>query len=397
MSDGPELVLVRYGELALKGGNRGEFEKRLVGNMRRALAGITPATLTRERGRVVVRPERRVEAAARRLQDVFGISSISPARGVATEREAILACARVTLAEAVAELPQDRATTFRVSVRRADKTFPMGSSDFERVVADHVLVDHPALVVRLADPELTLEVDLRPERSYVFARRLPGPGGLPVGTQGRVLCLVSGGFDSPVAAWMSMKRGAEVVFTTFHSPPFIGDAARKKVVDLVRVLTRYQASCVLHVVPFAEAQTAIRDAGHEAYRTVLYRRMMQRIATRLARAERAQALVTGECLGQVASQTLENLACIGAAAGLPVLRPLIGFDKQETIALARRIGTHDLSERQEPDCCTLFMPERPVIRGRLEECEAIESVLDLEALAHDALERSERLVIEGRD
>ena len=395
MSDGPELVLVRYGELALKGGNRGEFEKRLVANMRRALEGITPATFTRERGRVVVRPERRVEAAARRLQDVFGISSISPARGVPSEAAAILACARAVLAEAVAELPPGRATTFRVRVRRADKTFPVPSTEFERVVADHVLGDHPQLVVRLDDPELALEVDVRPERSYVFARRLPGLGGLPVGSLGRVLCLISGGFDSPVAAWMCMKRGAEVVFTTFHSPPFIGDAAKKKVVDLVRVLSRHQARCVLFVVPFAEAQTAIRDAGSEAYRTVLYRRMMQRISTRLARAERAQALVTGECLGQVASQTLENLACIGAAAGLPVLRPLIGYDKQETIALARRIGTHDLSERQEPDCCTLFMPERPVIRGRLEECEAIEASLDLDALAHDAVERSERLVIEG--
>lgn len=397
MSDGPELVLVRYGELALKGGNRGEFEKRLVGNMRRALAGLTPATFTRERGRVVVRPERRVEAAAKRLQDVFGISSISPARGVPTERGAILECARVALAEAVAELPPGRAATFRVRVRRADKTFPVRSVEFERVVADHVLVDHPQLVVRLDDPELVLEVDVRVGRSYVFARRLPGPGGLPVGTLGRVLCLISGGFDSPVAAWMCMKRGAEVVFTTFHSPPFIGDAARKKVVDLVRVLSRYQARCVLHVVPFAEAQSAIRDAGSEAYRTVLYRRMMQRISTRIALRERAQALVTGECLGQVASQTLENLACIGAAAGLPVVRPLIGFDKQETIRLARRVGTHDLSARQEPDCCTLFMPDRPVIRGRLDECEAIESTLDLEALVADALARSERLVIEGED
>ena len=389
MSDGPELVLVRYGELALKGGNRGEFEKRLVANMRRALEGITPATFTRERGRVVVRPERRVEAAARRLQDVFGVSSISPARGVPSEAAAILACARAVLAEAVAELPPGRATTFRVRVRRADKTFPVPSTEFERVVADHVLGDHPQLVVRLDDPELALEVDVRPERSYVFARRLPGLGGLPVGSLGRVLCLISGGFDSPVAAWMCMKRGAEVVFTTFHSPPFIGDAARKKVVDLVRVLSRHQARCVLHVVPFAEAQTAIRDAGSEAYRTVLYRRMMQRISTRLARAERAQALVTGECLGQVASQTLENLACIGAAAGLPVLRPLIGYDKQETIALARRIGTHDLSERQEPDCCTLFMPKRPIIRGRLDMCEGLEAGIDVAGLVARAVDAAD--------
>jgi tRNA uracil 4-sulfurtransferase len=392
---GPELVLVRYGELALKQGNRGDFERRLVDNMRAALRHTSPARLTRERGRVVVRPKERVEAVARRLQDVFGISSISPARGVPSEVDAILGAARAALDEATSELPRDRKTSFRVEVKRADKRFPIHSTDLERRIADSLLSEHPELRVRLTDPELVLGIDIRAEGSYVFARRLAGPGGLPVGSLGRVLCLISGGFDSPVAAWLSMKRGAEVVFATFHSQPFIGEAARKKVVDLVRVLSRYQAHCVLHVVPFAPAQLAIVDLGHEAYRTVLYRRMMQRMASALALRERAQALVTGECLGQVASQTLENMTCIGAAAQLPVLRPLIAYDKQETIALARRIGTHDLSALQEPDCCTLFMPPRPVIRGRLSECLEIESRLDVAGLVSAALEQSERLVIDA--
>jgi len=388
---GPELVLVRYGELALKAGNRRQFEERLLGNMRAALRHVTEVRMERRQGRLAVIPARRVEAAARRLQDVFGISSISPAWGVASDPEAIVPVARHALEEAVAELAPGERATFRVATNRADKRFPMRSADFDRFVAESILGGFPQLDVQLKDPRISLGLDIRPERTYVFARRLPGPGGLPVGTLGKVTCLVSGGFDSPVAAWMAMKRGCEVEFVTFHSAPFIGEPARKKVVDLVRVLARYQPRCVLHVVPFADCQLAIKKVGPEGYRTVLYRRMMQRIATALARRTRSQALVTGECLGQVASQTLENMTCIGAAAGLPVLRPLIAFDKQETIALARRIGTHDLSAVQEPDCCTLFMPARPVIRGRLEECEAAEADLDLEGLVAGAVAGAERL------
>jgi thiamine biosynthesis protein ThiI len=389
--DGPELVLVRYGELALKAGNRRQFEERLMANVRAALRHVTDVRMERRQGRLAVIPARRVETAARRLQDVFGISSISPARGVASDPEAIVAVARRALAEAVAELAPGERATFRVATNRADKRFPLRSADFDRHVAESILGGFPQLDVRLSDPRISLGIDIRPERTYVFARRLPGPGGLPVGSLGRVTCLISGGFDSPVAAWLAMKRGCQVDFVTFHSAPFIGEPARKKVVDLVRVLSRYQPRCALHVVPFADCQLAIKEVGREGYRTVLYRRMMQRIATALARRAGARALVTGECLGQVASQTLENLTCIGAAAGLPVLRPLIAFDKQETIALARRIGTHDLSAVQEPDCCTLFMPARPVIRGRIEDCESAEAQLDLAALVEQALAGTERL------
>ena len=392
---GPELVLVRYGELALKGLNRSMFETALLDNIRAALRHVAEVEVERQRGRVAVTPTRRVEAVARRLQDVFGISSVSPARGVPSELEAIVAAARAALSEAVAELPAGRETTFRVATTRADKSFPLNSAELDRLVADRVLGDYPQLRVQLKHPELALGIDVRPERTYVFARRLPGPGGLPVGTQGKVLCLISGGIDSPVAAWLALKRGCTVDFVTFHSHPYIGESARKKVVDLVRVLTRYQPRCVLHVVPFADVQVAIRDAGRPAYRTVLYRRMMQRIATRLAQGGGAKALVTGECLGQVASQTLENLTCIGDAAGLPVLRPLIAFDKQETIALARRIGTFDLSSIPEPDCCTLFMPSRPVIRGRLSTCEQVEAHLDVEGLVERAAAGCERVELEA--
>jgi thiamine biosynthesis protein ThiI len=207
-----------------------------------------------------------------------------------------------------------------------------------------------------------------------------------------VLCLLSGGIDSPVAAWMAMKRGCGVDFVTFHSPPYIGAGARKKVVDLVQRLSRFQPSSRLWVVPFAEIQVAIRDSGGPAaYRTVLYRRMMQRIATRIAAREGCKALVTGECLGQVASQTIENLTCIGAAAGLSVLRPLIGFDKLEIIQCAIRIGTYETSIINEPDCCTVFLPSRPIIRGRLAACETAEDGLAVEALIGRALEGAEEI------
>jgi thiamine biosynthesis protein ThiI len=223
---------------------------------------------------------------------------------------------------------------------------------------------------------------------------MPGPGGLPVGTLGSVLCLLSGGLDSPVAAWMTMKRGCRVGFVSFHSAPYLGEGSRKKVLDLARALGRYQGRSRLYVVPFAECQEQVRDAAPEGYRTVLYRRMMQRIASELAERDRWQALVTGESLGQVASQTLENMTCIGAAASLPVLRPLLGFDKEETIEIARRIGTFELSNRPEPDCCTVFQPRRPVIRGRLDLCHEVEAAIGMESLCARAVEGVEVIPVE---
>ncbi len=391
----PEMVLVRYGELALKGGNRRQFEDRLCRNIRDAARRISPVTVERRRGRLAVIPERRTEDVARRLQEVFGIKSVSPAWGCRSEPEAIVRCARPVLVEALAAFPRDREISFRVHTSRGDKAFPLTSTDLDRYVADRVLPGLDRLRVRLDDPELALGIDVRAERSYVFVRRLPGPGGLPVGTLGRGLCLLSGGIDSPVAAWMAMKRGLHVAFVTFHSYPYVGDASKRKVVEIARSLARWQQpDSRLFVVPFAEIQTAIRDAAPESYRTVLYRRMMQRIAARIARENGLAALVTGESLGQVASQTLENIACIAAASPAQVIRPLIGFDKEETIAIARRIGTFDVSSRQEPDCCTVFMPARPVIRGKLEVCEAAEARLDVAGLVERACSGVETIEVE---
>lgn len=397
--DTTELILVRYGELALKGKNRRWFEDALARNVRHALAPFGPLSLERSQGRLAVFPGERVEEAAERLRDVFGISSVSPAVGVEPTFEAIAAAAKEVLEDALLDFPPARPLSFRVRSSRAEKRFPLTSMELDREVAEAILEPegrHAHLAVQLKGAQLELGIDVRPERAYVFARRLAGAGGLPVGTLGRVMCLLSGGIDSPVAAYLAMKRGCRVAFVSFHSPPFIGEGSRRKVERLVRSLDRYQPVSRLYVVPFAKIQTAIRDASPEPYRTVLYRRMMQRIASRLCERDGATALVTGESLGQVASQTLENMTCIEEAADLPVLRPLLAHDKTETIAIARRIGTLELSNEPEPDCCTVFQPRRPIIRGRVRDCHAAEAELPIEELLQAALEGVEVLDSEGR-
>ena len=381
----PEMVLIRYGEIALKGKNRSSFEHALIRNIRTACEPISKLRVERRRGRITVIPETRSGDVARRLQDVFGIKSVSPAWGVEPTPEGIADLGRTVLADALLDYPPNAEIPFRVHTSRGDKSFPMTSVELDQFVAPRVLDGTSNLKVNLKHAELTLGIEVRTERAYVFVRRLPGPGGLPVGTLGRVLCLLSGGIDSPVAAWLAMKRGCRVNFVTFHSSPYIGEASKKKVVDLVRALSRYQGDSRLYVLPFTEIQEAIRDGAPSPYRTVLYRRMMQRLASRLAHRDRSQALVTGESLGQVASQTLENMTCIGAAAEFPVLRPLACFDKEEAIDIARKIGTFDLSTIPEPDCCTVFMPPKPIIKGSLEVCVASEAELDVEGLVERSL------------
>lgn len=392
----PELVLVRYGELSLKGGNRKRFERVLMANLRRAVEPISPVRIDRSVGRITLRPERRGDRVAARAADVFGIKSVSPAWGTRSDAEAIAALGETLLLEALDERVGPEPVTFRVRVKRADKSFPMRATELERFVGERVIPGPDRIRVQLRDPELTLGVEIRDGRSYVFLKRLPGPGGLPVGTLGRGLCLLSGGIDSPVAAWMGMKRGLHMGHVTFHSAPWIGEGFKKKVVDIARALGRWQPGATLFVVPFADVQTEIRDRAPQEYRTVLYRRAMQRIASRLCDLHDYQVLVTGDCLGQVASQTLENMACIGAATDRLVLRPLVAMDKEEIIAIARRIGTYELSSVPEPDCCTVFQPARPVLRGRAAECDAIEEATILEELVEAAVAGAERLTVEDR-
>jgi len=393
----PEAVLVRYAEIALKKGNRSAFERALVRNLREAAEPLSPLRVERTFGRITVVPERRTPRVAARLAEVFGVKNVSPVWGAETHPEEIARVGKALVADALAQHPGPRPIPFRIRVRRAEKRFPMTSTELEHFLGPHVLPGPEEVKVDLTGAQMTLGIEVRAERTWLFLRTLPGPGGLPVGTLGRALTLLSGGIDSPVAAWLAMKRGCRLAYLSFHSAPYVGERFVKKVTDLVRALTRWQAQARFYVTPFAEVQTAIRDGAKEAYRTVLYRRMMQRIAARLAAEHRYGALVTGDSLGQVASQTMENMICIGAATPLLVLRPLLTFDKEEIVALARRIETFELSNVPEPDCCTVFQPTKPVIRGRLEECLAAEAALDVEGLVERAVQETEvRLIEHGR-
>ena len=391
----PDLILARFGEIALKKGNRGFFEKALRHNLRQAATEIAPTRVTTLGGRVAIIPEGRVEEVAERVKDVFGLVSLSPAWSCPSRPQDIVALAREVLADALAARASGLPTTVRIKTSRADKTFPMNSVEMDKHVAEHILPGPEEVQVKLRGAQLEVGIDIRSEASYIFVTRVPGPGGLPVGTLGHAVSLLSGGIDSPAASWLAMKRGLSVSYVSFHSPPYIGDSSRKKIVDLVRILARYQPTSQLHVVPFTRIQETIRERAPAAYRTVLYRRFMQRIATAIACRERAGALITGESLGQVASQTLENMTCIEEAAGLPVLRPLLTYDKGEAIDLARRIGTFDTSIIPEPDCCTVFMPPRPVIRGRLELCLRAEQELGVEELEAAALAETEQQSVEA--
>jgi tRNA uracil 4-sulfurtransferase len=391
-----EALLVRYGEIGLKGGNRPLFEKALVENLRHALADAPNLRILRMRGRLLLRSDAPADELVRDAARVFGVTSLSPATEILTDAEslpqAIMDAALARALEALRDFAgRSTPVRFRITVNRADKRFPIGCPDFQRLVAEFVMPQCDNLVVDLHDPELNLEIDIRPEASFVFARRIEGPGGLPVGTMGRVLCLLSGGIDSPVAAWLAMKRGMRVEFVSFYSFPHVGPQSREKIIRIAAELSQWQPRTMLHMVPFADYQTNIRDHCPEPYRTVLYRRAMQRIASGIAFRRKGKALITGESVGQVASQTLENMRVIEDASTLPVLRPLVTMDKTETIALARKIGTFQLSTLPAPDCCTVFQPESPVIYGRVAEAHAAEASLELKQLTYEAVKGTERI------
>jgi len=385
-------LLVRYGEIGLKGGNRPAFERALCSNLKAALGPLPGLVTLRRRGRILVEADVDLTAHTHRAAQVFGVTSLSPVSKLYLDPEAIKAKAAEVLVDA---LKQDFAgrteVQFRITVNRGNKAFPMTSMQFTLEIADIVLPANPMLKVNLKEPELHLEVDIREEEALVFARRIKGPAGLPVGTMGRGLTLLSGGIDSPGAAWMMMKRGMRMEFISFYSFPHVGPQTREKIIRLGERLAEWQPRTVLHVVPFSPYQEAIRDCCPARYRTILYRRAMQRIASLVAARRKCRALITGESLGQVASQTMQNMTVIEDASRLPVLRPLIGMDKTEAISMARNIGTYQLSTLPAPDCCTVFQPDSPVIFGRLEEALEAEQALDIGTLTFEAVKGAEQL------
>jgi tRNA uracil 4-sulfurtransferase len=388
------VILCRFGELFLKQGNRSRFERMLGDNVRRALAGVAGAKVETPHGRVLVRVgEAELEEACARVSRVFGLVSYSPARVVAAELEAMAAAAVRCAEEAIARDPSLR-RSFKVEARRADKSFPQNSYEIAARLGSDINV-RTGIPVDLRAPALVVGVEVGHGGAFVFAETRAAPGGLPVGCSGKALLLLSGGIDSPVAGWLAAKRGLAQEGLYFHSPPFIGERSKDKVLALGQVLARSQALGAVHVVTFTEAQKRLREAGPPAMAVILYRRMMMRVASLLADEIGAKALVTGENLGQVASQTMLNMGTIQAAARHIVLRPLLTYDKMETVALARRIGTYELSALPFEDCCSLFLPPHPATGARIVDAERAERGLDVEAEARAVAATAERIELRG--
>lgn len=376
-------VVVHYQEVALKGKNRPWFISRLVANLRTAVSDLDVKSVRPLVGRIelTLGPGARYEEVRDRVQHVFGVANCSRAgrsgRGVDEMAQAILA-------EAGGLEP----ASFRVSVRRADKRYPLRSPEVEREVGGRIKLAR-GWKVNLDEPALTIGIEILNDHAFYFFGKDKGPGGLPTGSGGRVACLLSGGIDSPVAAWRMMKRGCQVLLVHFHSHPFLSRTSQEKARDLTALLTRYQQHSRLFQVAFGEIQRQVVLTVPSALRVVVYRRLMLRIAERIAREHSAGALVTGEVIGQVASQTLENMSIIGAAATLPVLRPLVGMDKEEIVAQAERIGTYEISIVPDQDCCQLFTPKHPATRARLAEVEAAEALLPIEEFVASAASAAE--------
>lgn len=387
-----QLLLVRYGEIGLKGRNRHIFEDMLVRNMRAALEGAVEATVKRDYGRIFVelhRPDEENDAIAR-LQRVFGIVAINPAVRVPLDLDAIQDAA----ARLVQQDGETGARTFRVTARRPNKQFPYTSQQLNERVGAYLLRHVPNLSVRLSDPELTVTVEVRERAAYVYVEQVDGPGGLPVGASSRALLMLSGGIDSPVAGWMAMKRGVELHAIHFHSPPFTSERSKEKVIDLCAALAEWSPGPIaLHVVHFTEIQKELKRHCPDELGMTIMRRFMVRIAEKLAAREGAVALVTGESVGQVASQTLESLAAINAVTTTPILRPLVGFDKHEIVERAERIGTYSISIRPYEDCCTIFVPQHPATRPSIASAEAAERPLDVDGLVSRALENVETMTL----
>ncbi|MCI8553948.1 MAG: tRNA 4-thiouridine(8) synthase ThiI [Clostridiales bacterium] len=378
-----EILLIKNGELALKGLNRGTFEDILMKNIRRRLRGAGEFSLRKAQSTLYIEPKddaADLEEACERISRVFGISAFSRALRVEKEMAAILASAGDYLREQL-----EGAHTFKVDARRSDKAFPLTSPQICAAVGERLLNQFPHLRVDVHRPERLVMVEIRDFGAYIHAAQLPGAGGMPVGTGGRAALLISGGIDSPVAGYMMAKRGIELTAVHFASPPYTSERAEEKVVSLLREVAGYAGSIEMRTVPFTHIQEDIRRHCPEELFTILMRRYMMRIASQVARQENCAALITGESVGQVASQTLPALACTEDAASLPVLRPLIGMDKEEIIVISRRIGTFDISIQPYEDCCTVFTPRHPRTRPRMEQVVEAEQALDGDALIAEAM------------
>lgn len=381
-------AIIHYHELALKGRNRDFFETQLLRNLREALRdlGVRRVDALQGRMRIQLPAEAPADLVRQRLSRIFGVSNYLLTEAIPLNlSDPDVELLKTAALRQVQAMPFE---SFRVSAKRADKRLSLTSMDVERIIGQH-LCEQTGKRVDLRRPDLTLHVELLSRQAHLSARKEPGPGGMPVGVSGTVAVLLSGGIDSPIAAYRMMKRGCRAVFVHFSGRPLVSRASEEKVQELARLLTAYQYRSRLYVVPFGEIQRDIVATAPAPFRVILYRRMMMRIAEEVARREGCWALATGDSLGQVASQTPENLTVAEEAAELPILRPLIGMDKVEITAQAEAIGSFDISIEPDQDCCKLFVPANPSTRTNLDTVRKIERSFDIGSLVKQGLEKAE--------
>ncbi len=386
-----EFAICHYDEIGLKGKNRKFFEKKLIANIEASLARTAPksgAKVKRISGRIIAEfpAEEQKEKIAEALRNVFGIAHFSFASACEQNMDAIKKAAIKVLSERKFE-------TFRISAQRSKKEFPLTSQEINTKVGEYVLSHFnkrkgSQIRVDLKKPEATLFIEIVEKYAFLYSQKEKGQGGLPLGSGGKIVSLLSGGIDSPVASFYVMRRGAEAIFVHFHSLPYTSPASIEKIKELVKLLNKFQIQSKLYLVPLADIQKQIMMGAPQKLRIILYRRFMLKIAEKIASKEGAAALVTGDSLGQVASQTLENIAAIEESAAIPILRPLVGFDKKEIVSKAKEIGSYDISILPHEDCCSLFMPEHPETKTRLKEVKAVEKKLDLEDLIAEAIKKT---------
>ena len=384
-----DIILLKLGEIVLKGLNRKSFEQKLMSNVRRRLEPVGKFRVYCLQSTVYVEAEEDgadMDAAFEALKKVFGVIKLSRAAACEKDKDAIANLAIEYLRE-----DMERVRSFKVESKRSDKSFPMTSIELSQYVGGLLAEAYPNVQVDVHEPELTVHLEVRDLAAYVHATPVPGAGGMPVGSNGVAVTLLSGGIDSPVSTYMIAKRGVRLIPVHFFSFPYTSQQAKDKVVELGRQLAEYCGRMTLEVVPFTHIQEEIRDKCPEEYFTLIMRRFMMRIAKRIADANGAKAVVTGENLGQVASQTMEAMASTQAVIDMPVLQPLIGMDKEEIVTQARKIGTFETSILPYEDCCTVFTPRHPRTHPKLKDVEAAESALDIAALVDEAVKGIERI------
>ena len=387
-----EIILVKNGELVLKGLNRCSFEDVLIKNMKRHLAPLGDFKFTKSQSTIMVEPEDAdtdLDDAAECLKKVFGIAALSRAAVCEKDMNCIIKTALAYLEDELSG-----AKTFKVEAKRSDKKFPLKSPEICRETGGAILKKFNHLKVDVHNPEITVTVEIRDNYAFVRGNNIKGAGGMPTGTSGRAAVLISGGIDSPVAAYMMAKRGIELISVHFASPPYTSELAEMKVLDLLKKVSAYCGTITTYIVPFTEIQEAIRDYCPEEYFTLVMRRIMMKISDRIARQQNCLALITGESVGQVASQTIYALGCTNCASTLPVFRPCIGMDKDEIVSISRKIETFETSIQPYEDCCTVFTPKHPRTKPRLEDVlEAEGKIENLEEMMQTAIENARRVFI----